>query len=253
MAMVYCRACGKEIHETAPMCPHCGAPQNQSATTSSIKSQTVAGLWCAFLGGFGAHRFYLGRIVTGVLSILFFWTYIPALIAYVDLFIIAFSSSESWATKHNGGKKSAPVHWTVKVLALVIPVIITFTFFAAIIVPALASYRARNPRPEVIQEAPISGNYKGTQDGQVTLQIGPVGPDERSPADLSTANGSVCVGSVQGVVTGSGAVRTFTANEGASSCVATLTVKGNQIVVAEGEQCAQFHGMQCTFNGTLTR
>jgi len=25
--MVYCRGCGKEIHETAPTCPHCGAPQ----------------------------------------------------------------------------------------------------------------------------------------------------------------------------------------------------------------------------------
>jgi len=24
MSMVFCRGCGKEIHETAPMCPHCG-------------------------------------------------------------------------------------------------------------------------------------------------------------------------------------------------------------------------------------
>jgi len=24
MAMVFCTGCGKEIHETAPMCPHCG-------------------------------------------------------------------------------------------------------------------------------------------------------------------------------------------------------------------------------------
>ena len=24
MKMVYCRGCGKEIHETAIMCPHCG-------------------------------------------------------------------------------------------------------------------------------------------------------------------------------------------------------------------------------------
>lgn len=24
MRMVYCRGCGKEIHETAIMCPHCG-------------------------------------------------------------------------------------------------------------------------------------------------------------------------------------------------------------------------------------
>lgn len=27
MGMVYCRGCGKEIHETAVTCPHCGAPQ----------------------------------------------------------------------------------------------------------------------------------------------------------------------------------------------------------------------------------
>lgn len=25
--MVFCRGCGMEIHETAPTCPHCGAPQ----------------------------------------------------------------------------------------------------------------------------------------------------------------------------------------------------------------------------------
>ncbi|MDF7826626.1 zinc ribbon domain-containing protein [Pontiellaceae bacterium B12227] len=28
MSMVFCRGCGKEIHETAPTCPHCGAPAN---------------------------------------------------------------------------------------------------------------------------------------------------------------------------------------------------------------------------------
>jgi len=27
MSMVFCRGCGKQIHETAKSCPHCGAPQ----------------------------------------------------------------------------------------------------------------------------------------------------------------------------------------------------------------------------------
>lgn len=27
MTMVFCKGCGKEIHESAPTCPHCGAPQ----------------------------------------------------------------------------------------------------------------------------------------------------------------------------------------------------------------------------------
>ena len=26
--MVFCTGCGKQLHETAPMCPHCGKPQH---------------------------------------------------------------------------------------------------------------------------------------------------------------------------------------------------------------------------------
>jgi TM2 domain-containing membrane protein YozV/Tfp pilus assembly major pilin PilA len=141
--MVHCRACGKEIHETAPTCPHCGAPQNISTPSSTIKTHTVAGLWCAFLGGFGAHRFYLGSVVTGILSVLFFWTYIPAIVAYIDLMIIAFSSETTWANKYNGGKKSAPVHWSIKVLALLVPIVFTIGILAAIAIPAYEGYKER--------------------------------------------------------------------------------------------------------------
>jgi len=35
MGMVFCRGCGKEIHETALTCPHCGAPQGVAKTNSS--------------------------------------------------------------------------------------------------------------------------------------------------------------------------------------------------------------------------
>lgn len=31
MSMIHCRGCGKQIHETAPSCPHCGAPQVMQA------------------------------------------------------------------------------------------------------------------------------------------------------------------------------------------------------------------------------
>lgn len=41
--MVFCRGCGKEIHETAPTCPSCGAPQDiykaQSSRTSASSSE----------------------------------------------------------------------------------------------------------------------------------------------------------------------------------------------------------------------
>lgn len=35
MTMVFCRGCGKEIHETALACPHCGAIQNTQPISSS--------------------------------------------------------------------------------------------------------------------------------------------------------------------------------------------------------------------------
>jgi predicted ATP-dependent serine protease len=39
MGMVFCRGCGKELHETAPTCPQCGAPQGN--LNSVIKDVTT--------------------------------------------------------------------------------------------------------------------------------------------------------------------------------------------------------------------
>lgn len=33
--MGFCRGCGKEIHESAVTCPHCGAPQGRSGSTNA--------------------------------------------------------------------------------------------------------------------------------------------------------------------------------------------------------------------------
>ena len=40
MGMVYCRGCGQQIHETAPSCPHCGAPQGGLAPASVAGRRT---------------------------------------------------------------------------------------------------------------------------------------------------------------------------------------------------------------------
>jgi Na+-driven multidrug efflux pump len=35
--MVFCRGCGKEIHETAFACPHCGAPQRPAQAPDAAR------------------------------------------------------------------------------------------------------------------------------------------------------------------------------------------------------------------------
>lgn len=142
MGMVFCRGCGKEIHETALSCPHCGAPQRGTAQTST-KSQSVAALLAAFLGGLGIHRFYLGKTVSGILYFIFSWTGIPAIIAFFEIFSIAFMSQENWAKKYNNGQLSNPVNGGIKMLALIFPIIFVTGILAAIALPAYHDYSAK--------------------------------------------------------------------------------------------------------------
>jgi TM2 domain-containing membrane protein YozV len=92
-SMVFCRGCGKEIHSSAPTCPACGATQIQQ----QIQPQAQAGhasdrrilpafLLCFLFGVFGAHRFYAGKIGSGVAQLVTFGGL--GIWALVDLIII---------------------------------------------------------------------------------------------------------------------------------------------------------------------
>lgn len=61
----------------------------QSEYNKVEKDSTTAFLFTFFLGGIGAHHFYLGNTGRGVVCALFFWTFIPALIAFFELFTIS--------------------------------------------------------------------------------------------------------------------------------------------------------------------
>ena len=52
-----------------------------------MKNKTVAVLLAFFLGGLGAHHFYMERWGRGVLYLVFFWTYIPAFLGVIDAII----------------------------------------------------------------------------------------------------------------------------------------------------------------------
>ncbi|MBQ9168781.1 MAG: TM2 domain-containing protein [Oscillospiraceae bacterium] len=70
---MFCYKCGAEIDDAAVVCVKCGcATKNYNAKLSyqdevSCKSRLVALLLCIFLGGLGVHRFYIGKIGTGII------------------------------------------------------------------------------------------------------------------------------------------------------------------------------------------
>ena len=60
-----------------------------------VVNKTVYLLLAFFLGGFGIHKFYAGKIGTGIAFILFSWTFIPALIALIEFFVALFKTADS--------------------------------------------------------------------------------------------------------------------------------------------------------------
>ena len=112
----YCKFCGQVIDADCVICPKCGKQveeikysrqdniiinNNNNASSSasasamfgnasnvSPKSWLVTLLLCLFLGTIGIHRFYVGKIGTGILMILLLMTGISAIWAVIDLILI---------------------------------------------------------------------------------------------------------------------------------------------------------------------
>lgn len=65
------------------------------------RNRTGAALLAFFCGGFGVHKFYLGRTVAGVLYLVFFWTLIPSFMAFVDFIVLLLMNDQDFDLKYN--------------------------------------------------------------------------------------------------------------------------------------------------------
>jgi len=95
----YCESCGSIIKTQAEICPKCGVRQKRAGGS---KDKTTAILLALFLGSIGGHKFYLGQVGMGVVYLLFCWTFIPAVVAIIELIWYITLSDDAFAEKFPG-------------------------------------------------------------------------------------------------------------------------------------------------------
>jgi TM2 domain len=98
----FCHEWGAVIRAKAEICPKCGVRQPLSSSTVSGggRNRVQAGLFALLLGGVGVHKFYLGRTGQGIVYLLFCWTFIPAIIGFIEGLIYLSMSDENFARKY---------------------------------------------------------------------------------------------------------------------------------------------------------
>ncbi len=66
-----------------------------------MKDKTTTMLLCLFLGGVGAHHYYLGNTGRGIIYTLACLTFIPSIIAFVEFIMLATMSNNDFHMKYN--------------------------------------------------------------------------------------------------------------------------------------------------------
>ena len=82
---MFCGKCGADIGD-AKYCPNCGNSNDPDAPVKGVKTvnKIAYGLIAILIGGLGIHRFYAGKIFSGIIYILFCWTGIPSILGLVE-------------------------------------------------------------------------------------------------------------------------------------------------------------------------
>jgi len=67
----------------------------------SKKNKLFAALLAIFLGGFGIHKFYLGRVGWGIIYLIFSWTWIPMFVGIIEGIVYLCMEEDSFHAKYS--------------------------------------------------------------------------------------------------------------------------------------------------------
>jgi TM2 domain-containing membrane protein YozV len=106
----------------APSYGAAAAPQ-PFVVPAQPKSRTVAAALAIILGSLGIHKFYMGKVGQGILYLVFFWTYIPGLVGWIEGILYLLKSDEAWAAEHQWPVQRAngvaiAILWVIALLPL---------------------------------------------------------------------------------------------------------------------------------------
>ncbi len=107
MALIKCSECNKEISDKATSCPGCGAPiggiaaqQLPPIVVTAPKSRSMAVVLALFLGGLGIHKFYLNSPGWGFIYLIFCWTFVPAILGFIEALNYIFMSDKTFQKRY---------------------------------------------------------------------------------------------------------------------------------------------------------
>lgn len=131
----HCSQCGSQLSSDAKFCAQCGTSISPSITSSN-KSAVTALLLCIFLGSLGVHRFYVGKIKTGILMLLTagglgIWT----LIDIIQIACCNFTDGQNKYLVFTRGRASP-----LKLILIIVGSVVTVLFVYIVLLISLVFY-----------------------------------------------------------------------------------------------------------------
>ena len=150
----YCFACGAKIKSMAEMCPSCTAMQPMPKANVAQRSRSTAALFAILLGAYGAQRFYLDKITSGIICVVFSWTYIPFFISLVEAMIIVHSKDDTFNKKYNANNKFkiTPCSFGIKVFVTIAFILIVLGLLVIILVAIISFKRGPDGLDYIIED-----------------------------------------------------------------------------------------------------